>query len=111
MTSPGKEMRLKRLIDQKTNSCVICALDHGMTSPRYLDGLTDMEARTRQAIEGGANVFMMGRGMYARTVHEFLPTTSLALMLTASAAGRPSGPVITPIGSDSRRSGTPSVVR
>jgi len=95
----GKEMRLKRLIEPASGTSIICALDHGMTSPRYLEGLTDMEARVREAIAGGANVFMLGRGMYARVVAEFRPDTSLALMLTASAAGRPAGPLVTPIGS------------
>lgn len=99
MPSPGKTIRLKRLIEPETGTCIICALDHGMTSPRYLNGLTEMETRVQQAIAGGAHVFMLGRGMYARVVDHFKPTTSLALMLTASAAGRPSGPVITPIGS------------
>jgi fructose-bisphosphate aldolase/2-amino-3,7-dideoxy-D-threo-hept-6-ulosonate synthase len=42
----------------------------------------------------------------------FKPTTSLALMLTASAAGRPSGAMITPISSveESLRSGADAVV-
>ena len=90
-------MSLKRLIEPKYGSCIICALDHGMTSPNFLDGLYDTRKRTREAIAGGANVFMLGRGIWRQVVGEFTPATSLALMLSASAAGRPQGSVVTPV--------------
>src|SRR5581483_1096047 len=110
--SPGQTRRLKRLIPPATGACIICALDHGMASPRFLDGLFDTRARLRQAQRGGAHVFMLGRGMYRRLVDDFLPTTSLALMLSASAAGRPAGAVVTPIGSvqEALRLGADAVV-
>lgn len=95
----GKIMRMKRLIDQDTGSCIIFAIDHGMTSPTLLRGLVDTGTRVRQAIAGGANVVLLGRGFAYKTVEEFRPYTSLALMMTACAAGRPAGPKITPIGS------------
>ena len=43
----GKAMRLKRVIDTKGVS-VICALDHGMTSPTFLEPLSDIAARTAE---------------------------------------------------------------
>lgn len=95
----GKQIRLNRLIQTETNTCIICAIDHGMTSPIFLDGLYDTKARVHEAIEGGANVLMLGRGVVKDTCDQFHRDTSLALMLTASAAGRPSGSVVTPIGS------------
>jgi DhnA family fructose-bisphosphate aldolase class Ia len=95
----GKEIRLRRLIRPESNSSVICALDHGMTSPKFLDGLYDTQARTREAVAGGANVFMMSRGFAKRCASEYRPDTALALMLSASTAGRPSGAIITAIGS------------
>lgn len=95
----GKQIRLNRLIQKETNTCIICAIDHGMTSPLFLDGLFDTNARVHEAIEGGANVLMLGRGVVKDTNSQFHRDTSLALMLTASAAGRPSGSVVTPIGS------------
>jgi DhnA family fructose-bisphosphate aldolase class Ia len=70
-----------------------------MTSPGFLDGLYNSPARVREAIDGGANVLMMGRGIAKDTVSEFRRDTSLAMMLTASAAGRPSGAIVTPISS------------
>ncbi|HLI09523.1 MAG TPA: hypothetical protein VKV40_23375 [Ktedonobacteraceae bacterium] len=108
----GKTMRLKRVIEPRYGSCIICALDHGMTSPRFLDGLYDTRQRTREAIAGGANVFMLGRGMARQVIEEFTPATSLALMLSASAAGRPQGAVVTPIGSvdEALRLGADAVV-
>lgn len=96
--SPGKRIRLNRLIQRETNTCLIFAIDHGMTSPQFLDGLYDSRTRVREVIAGGANVLMMGRGIAHDTVDEFRRDTCLALMLTASAAGRPSGAVVTPIG-------------
>jgi fructose-bisphosphate aldolase / 2-amino-3,7-dideoxy-D-threo-hept-6-ulosonate synthase len=81
----GKAMRLKRVIDGDGVS-VICALDHGMTSPTFLDPLADIATRTQEAVAGGANVIMMSKGMI-RVAHDaFAPTTSLALLLSASAA-------------------------
>lgn len=97
--SIGKHIRLNRLIQAETNTCIIFAIDHGMTSPQFLDGLYETRMRVREAIAGGANVLMMGRGVAKDTVAEFRRETSLALMLTASAAGRPSGAVVTPISS------------
>jgi DhnA family fructose-bisphosphate aldolase class Ia len=108
----GKKIRLNRLIQAETNTCLICAIDHGMTSPQFLSGLYDTEARVREAIAGGANVLMLGRGMAKRFCHLFHRDTSLALMLTASAGGRPSGALITPIGSveEAMRIGADAVV-
>jgi fructose-bisphosphate aldolase, class I len=110
--STGKKIRLNRLIQAETNTCLICAIDHGMTSPQFLDGLYDTDARVREAIAGGANVLMLGRGIAKSVAHHFRRDTSLALMLTASAAGRPAGALITPIGSveEALRIGADAVV-
>jgi DhnA family fructose-bisphosphate aldolase class Ia len=110
--STGKTIRMNRLIQGETNTCVICAIDHGMTSPQFLDGLYDTEARVREVIAGGANVLMLGRGVAKACAKFFCRDTSLALMLTASAAGQPGGAQITPIGSveEGLRSGADAVV-
>lgn len=108
----GKTIRMNRLIQVETQTCLICAIDHGMTSPKFLDGLYDTEARVREAIAGGANVLMLGRGVSKATAPYFRRDTSLALMLTASAAGRPGGALITAIGSveEALRIGADAVV-
>jgi fructose-bisphosphate aldolase/2-amino-3,7-dideoxy-D-threo-hept-6-ulosonate synthase len=77
-------MRLKRVIDG-AGASVICALDHGMTSPTFLGPLADIRARTEEAVVGGANVIMMSKGMIRVAEPAFSPTTSLALLLSASA--------------------------
>ena len=81
----GKAMRLKRVIDPAGVS-VICALDHGMTSPTFLEPLADITARAAETVAGGANVIMMSKGMIAIAEPAFSPTTSLALLLSASAS-------------------------
>jgi fructose-bisphosphate aldolase/2-amino-3,7-dideoxy-D-threo-hept-6-ulosonate synthase len=83
-TSVGKAMRMKRVIDPDGVS-VICALDHGMTSPTFLEPLADITTRTREAVAGGSNVIMMSKGMIGIAQEGFAPTTSLALLLSASA--------------------------
>ena len=80
----GKSMRLKRVIDPVGVS-VICALDHGMTSPTFLVPLSDIATRTKEAVAGGANVIMMSKGMIRIAEPAFSPSTSLALLLSASA--------------------------
>jgi fructose-bisphosphate aldolase / 2-amino-3,7-dideoxy-D-threo-hept-6-ulosonate synthase len=83
-TQVGKAMRLKRVIDGSGVS-VICALDHGMTSPTFLEPLADIVSRTAETVAGGANVIMMSKGMIRIAEPAFSPTTSLALLLSASA--------------------------
>jgi DhnA family fructose-bisphosphate aldolase class Ia len=77
-------MRLKRVIDPAGVS-VICALDHGMTSPQFLEPLTDIASRTAEAVAGGANVIMMSKGMIRIAAPAFARETALALLLSASA--------------------------
>lgn len=87
-TVVGKAMRLKRVIDPAGVS-IICALDHGMTSPTFLEPLADIETRAAETVAGGANVIMMSKGMIRVAEPAFSPTTSLALLLSAS--GNPDG--------------------
>lgn len=108
----GKRIRLGRLIDPESGSCRIVALDHGMTSPEFLEGLTDTAAKVRESVNGGANVLMLGRGIAGSCWEAFAGRASLALMLTAAAAGRPQGATITPISSveEALRIGADAVV-
>jgi fructose-bisphosphate aldolase/2-amino-3,7-dideoxy-D-threo-hept-6-ulosonate synthase len=89
----GKRMRLKRVIDPAGVS-IICALDHGMTSPTFLDPLAKVRERTAEAISGGANVIMMSKGMIRQCEPPFRPDTALALLLSASANPGPDGRVV-----------------
>jgi DhnA family fructose-bisphosphate aldolase class Ia len=87
-TQVGKAMRLKRVIDP-AGASIICALDHGMTSPTFLEPLADIATRAAETVAGGANVIMMSKGMIRVAEPTFSPTTSLALLLSAS--GNPGG--------------------
>lgn len=85
--NPGKAFRMKRVMDPRTQTSVIIALDHGMTSPTFLPPLADMRARVGEAMDGGANVIMMSKGYARRLADAFRRDASLALLLTASATG------------------------
>jgi fructose-bisphosphate aldolase/2-amino-3,7-dideoxy-D-threo-hept-6-ulosonate synthase len=80
----GKRMRMKRVIDPDGVS-IICALDHGMTSPTFLEPLGEIRKRTAEAVAGGANVIMMSKGMIRQAEPAFDRTTAWALLLSASA--------------------------
>src|SRR5262249_48594078 len=94
----GKRIRLNRLIQSETNTCLIVAIDHGMTSPVFLDGLYDTGRRIQESIRGGANVLMLSRGTVRRYASPSQRDPPVALPLPAAAAGRPAGALITPIG-------------
>jgi fructose-bisphosphate aldolase / 2-amino-3,7-dideoxy-D-threo-hept-6-ulosonate synthase len=94
VTLAGKSIRLKRLIQQPSGTSIICALDHGMTSPTFFDPLVDLDRRVRETVDGGANVIMMSKGMIERFSGSFQPETSFAMLLTASALGAADRPVV-----------------
>ncbi len=82
----GKQFRMKRVLNED-GTCLICALDHGMTSPTFLPPLADTAARLREAIRGGANVIMMSAGLARQTATDYRKDVAWAMMLTASATG------------------------
>jgi fructose-bisphosphate aldolase / 2-amino-3,7-dideoxy-D-threo-hept-6-ulosonate synthase len=93
----GKSMRLKRVIDPAGVS-IICALDHGMTSPSFLEPLADIASRVAETVAGGANVIMMSKGMIRVAEPVFSRQTSLAMLLSASATPEGSRPEVVQIG-------------
>jgi DhnA family fructose-bisphosphate aldolase class Ia len=50
--SLGKTIRLKRVVAEESGTSLICALDHGMTSPTFLEPLADIHARAAEAVAG-----------------------------------------------------------
>jgi fructose-bisphosphate aldolase / 2-amino-3,7-dideoxy-D-threo-hept-6-ulosonate synthase len=84
--SLGKQYRLRRLFHPETQTTTICAIDHGMTSPVLLQGLSDMRARVAETIRGGADVIMLSKG-FARIVQDsFDSRAAWAMLLSARAA-------------------------
>jgi DhnA family fructose-bisphosphate aldolase class Ia len=112
MTNLGKAIRLKRLIQEETNTCIIFAIDHGMTSPTFLRELERTKEITGEVIAGGAHVIMLSQGFAPKVVEVFQRDTSLALMLTASAPRSPRQPIQTPVASveEALRLGADAVV-
>src|SRR5712691_3883051 len=104
-------MRLKRVIDPAGVS-IICALDHGMTSPTFLPPLADIGARAAETIAGGANVIMMSKGMLRVAEQAFSRETSLAMLLSASANPEGARPEIVQIAEveEALRAGADAVV-
>jgi len=104
-------MRMKRVIDPSGVS-IICALDHGMTSPDFLEPLAEIEARTAEAVAGGANVIMMSKGMIRRAEPAFAGETSLAMLLSASANAGEDRPSVVQIAKveEAQRLGADAVV-
>ena len=85
MTVLGKAIRMKRVLEEESGTSLICALDHGMTSPVFLQPLAAIQERVREAVSGGANVLMLSRGMAKIAEPELRKTTAVAFMLSASA--------------------------
>jgi DhnA family fructose-bisphosphate aldolase class Ia len=111
MTALGKTIRMKRVLDEETGTSLICALDHGMTSPVFLQPLADIRERVREAVAGGANVLMLSRGMAKIASAELRKTTSVAFMLSASAnpGDRPAIAAVAEV-EEALRSGADAVV-
>jgi len=84
MTELGKTIRMKRVLDEDSGTSLICALDHGMTSPKFLAPLADIEARVREAVTGGANAIMVSKGLARIAEPGFAPDTAVCIMLSAS---------------------------
>ena len=98
MSSLGKMVRMKRLMGGPGGTSIIIAIDHGMTSPIFLDPLINTKDLVKQAIAGGANVVMMGRNFAKMVVPEtFKGETSLALLLSASTPRCTDGNRIVPV--------------
>ncbi|MEW5815980.1 MAG: hypothetical protein AB1798_11390 [Spirochaetota bacterium] len=93
----GKRIRMKRLIEEKTGTCFIFAIDHGTTSPKYFPELDRTEQITSESINGGAHVIMLNMGFAQKVVNVFKPSTSLSLLINTSAPRSPESPIVTPI--------------
>jgi DhnA family fructose-bisphosphate aldolase class Ia len=87
---------MSRVIDAHGVS-LICALDHGMTSPQFLEPLADIVARTREAVAGGANAIMISKGMLRIAADALTSETAVCLMLSASSLPQRDRPEIVAI--------------
>ncbi len=93
----GKKIRMKRLLEEGSGTCLIFAIDHGTTSPTYFPELNRTEEITGEAIKGGAHVIMLNMGFAQKVPDVFKPSTSLALLINTSAPRSTETPIVTPI--------------
>lgn len=65
MTSPGKEIRLSRIIDPRDDRAVVIAADHGyMLGP--IKGVIDLERTISSVASGGADGILLSPGQAAK---------------------------------------------
>ena len=88
MTSTGKIMRMRRLIDRETGTSFMFAMSHGTSAAGFLEGLERTREMVGHAIREGANVVFLSRGYAVRLADLFKENNnaSLSLKVSASAA-------------------------
>ena len=82
MTSPGKEIRLSRIIDPSDGRAVVIAADHGyMLGP--IKGVIQLEETIRSVSRGGADGILVSPGQAAKIGHLFAGRQSPAMLIRA----------------------------
>lgn len=82
MTSPGKELRLSRIIDPTDGRAVVIASDHGyMLGP--IKGVIDIERTITSVASGGADGILVSPGQAAKIGHLFKGRRSPAMLIRA----------------------------
>jgi len=82
MTKLGKQLRLSRIFDTKTNTAIICPMDHAITE--YVPELADPRRIMRSVVEAGVNAFLIRRGLAKFASVEYAGKAGLILRLNAS---------------------------
>ncbi len=82
MTSPGKELRLSRIIDPRDGRAVVIAADHGyMLGP--IKGVIDLEKTIGSVATGGADGILVSPGQAMKIGHMFKGKRSPAMLIRA----------------------------
>ncbi|MBU7004870.1 MAG: hypothetical protein HXS50_04835, partial [Theionarchaea archaeon] len=82
MTSPGKEVRLSRIIDPRDDRAVVIAADHGyMLGP--IRGVIDLQGTIRSVASGGADGILLSPGQAARIGYLFKGQQAPAMLVRA----------------------------
>jgi len=84
----GKSIRLKRIINQKTNRCIIVPMDHGVTVGP-IPGLADAKRTVAEVVEGGADAVLMHKGLIRCSHGNSGRDTGLIVHLSAGTAFSP----------------------
>ncbi|MFH1125062.1 MAG: 2-amino-3,7-dideoxy-D-threo-hept-6-ulosonate synthase [Pseudomonadota bacterium] len=79
----GKEIRMKRIINPRTERTVIVPMDHGV-SAGPIPGLTNMMDAMNHVAEGGANAVVVHKGIVARRRGKYSADMGLIVHLSGS---------------------------
>jgi DhnA family fructose-bisphosphate aldolase class Ia len=63
MTSSGKQLRLRRILDPGSRTAVMFAFSHGTSAPEVMDGLENPLEKVGAAMEGGADCAFLAPGL------------------------------------------------
>jgi DhnA family fructose-bisphosphate aldolase class Ia len=63
LTSSGKQLRLRRILDPASGTTVMFAFSHGTSAPEVMDGLEDPSGKVGAAVDGGANCAFLAPGL------------------------------------------------
>jgi fructose-bisphosphate aldolase/2-amino-3,7-dideoxy-D-threo-hept-6-ulosonate synthase len=80
LTSLGKELRLKRIFDQKTATTMIVPMDHPVEG--YFKELEDPRSIISSLANAGVNGFLLRRGLATFARNEYAGKASLILRMT-----------------------------
>lgn len=79
----GKTIRMERIIDRRTNKCVIVPVDHGV-SDGPIPGIIDLASTIEEVSKGGANAVLMHKGMVGKGHRGYGSDIGLIIHLSAS---------------------------
>jgi DhnA family fructose-bisphosphate aldolase class Ia len=63
LTSTGKQLRLRRILDPASGTTVMFAFSHGTSAPEVMEGLGDPLGKVSAAMQGGADCAFMAPGL------------------------------------------------
>jgi DhnA family fructose-bisphosphate aldolase class Ia len=63
VTSSGKQLRLRRILDPDSQTTVMFAFSHGTSAPEVMPGLEDPAGKLAAAVGGGANCAFLAPGL------------------------------------------------
>jgi DhnA family fructose-bisphosphate aldolase class Ia len=86
MSSAGKTMRMRRILDPATGTAVMFAISHGTSAPKVLPGIEDPRPMVRNVVEGGANVVFLARGFARMCADDIAKNNNVGLALKVSAS-------------------------
>lgn len=86
MSSTGKALRMRRILDPATGTSVMFAISHGTSAPKVLSGIEDPRPMVRAVTEGGANLVFLARGFFKMCAPEIVKTNDMGFALKVSAS-------------------------